>query len=139
MYRIYDNLHYATSRVILYNGGAALDLNTAPGGGTTGNITLPIDASKLSEITIYYRYGAANGSMSKTFPNDSVFGIYMMFVAQEYNIWIKTRAAYVNGTTITNYTRSANIAWALSSGSCVYAVSYDTPEILINRVEGKLL
>ena len=41
--------------IILYNGGAALNYNTAPGPGTTGTVTLSEDVSGFKRLFVTYR------------------------------------------------------------------------------------
>ena len=62
----------AIQPVVLYNGGNALDYDTAPGAGTNGTVTLSEDVSHFKEITIVYRAaltaGPKGGNKSVTVP-----------------------------------------------------------------------
>jgi virulence-associated protein VagC len=45
----------ALQPVVLYNGGAALNYDTAPGNGTTGTVTLSETAANFSKLKIFYK------------------------------------------------------------------------------------
>jgi hypothetical protein len=49
-----SRLATAIQPVVLYNGGAALDYDTAPGAGTNGTVTLSETAANFSKLIIYY-------------------------------------------------------------------------------------
>ena len=128
----------AIQPVVLYNGGAALDYDTAPGEGATGTVTLSETAANFKELTIVYRYGeCASSSVTITNPDGRTVGLYLMFVGADGNLWIKTRNISVSGTSIANATRAANIAFSLTDGACLLAQSNDTPEIVVDRVTGR--
>lgn len=127
----------AIQPVVLYNGGAALDYDAAPGAGTTGTVTLSDDASHFKEITIFYHYGTATSSVTLHSPNEWQAGLYLMFVGADGNLWTKTRSAAIRGTSITNASNAANLATRLTDGACLFAQSRPTPEIIIDRVEGR--
>lgn len=128
----------AIQPVVLYNGGAALDYDTAPGAGTTGTVTLSETAANFRELTVFYHYGVwACSSVTLTNPNGKTAGLYLMFVGADGNLWIKTRNIAMGGTSITNATKAANLAFSLKDGACLIAQSYDAPEIAIDRVEGR--
>ncbi len=56
----------ALQPVVLYNGGAALDYDTAPGAGTTGTVTLSESAANFKELTLYLTDN--NGRYAGAFP-----------------------------------------------------------------------
>ena len=137
-----DRLTYNSGRVlgdtVLYNGGSALAYDTAPGAGTAGTVTLSETAANFKELTIFYHYDVwACSSVTLTNPSGKTAGLYLMFVGADGNLWIKTRNIAIGGTSITNATNAANLAFSLTDGACLIADSYDTPEITIDRVEGR--
>lgn len=133
-----DNLRRAVSQTVLYNGGAALDYGTNPGAGTTGTVTLRETAANFAELTISYQYDVwARSSVTLTNPSGKTAGLYLMFVGADGNLWIKTRNISISGTSITNATKAANLAFSLANGACLLAQSLSTPEIIIDRVEGR--
>ena len=50
----WEQMATAIQPVVLYNGGAALTYDTAPGAGTTGTVTLSETAANFSKLIIYY-------------------------------------------------------------------------------------
>jgi hypothetical protein len=56
----------AIQPVVLYNGGAALRYDTAPGAGTTGTVTLSESAANFAELTMYLTDN--NGRYAGAFP-----------------------------------------------------------------------
>ena len=128
----------AIQPVVLYNGGNALDYDTAPGAGTAGTVTLSESAADFKEITVFFHYDVwAFSSVTLTNPDGKTAGLYLMFVGADGNLWIKTRNIAMGGTSITNATNAANLATQLTDGSCLLAQSLPTPEIVIDRVEGR--
>lgn len=133
-----DRFATAIQPVVLYNGGAALNYDTAPGAGTTGTVTLSETAANFAELTILYHYDVwANSSVTLTNPDGKTAGLYLMFVGANGDLWTKTRNIAIGGTSITNATKAANLALSLTDGACLLARSYDAPEIIITRVEGR--
>ena len=51
----FSRLATAIQPVVLYNGGAALTYDTAPGAGTNGNVTLSETAANFKRMKILYR------------------------------------------------------------------------------------
>ena len=128
----------AIQPVVLYNGGAALDYDTAPGAGTTDTVTLSETAANFRELTISYQYDVwARSSVTLTNPSGKTAGLYLMFVGADGSLWTKTRNVSISGTSITNATNAANLAFSLANGACLLAQSLSTPEIIIDRVEGR--
>ena len=135
---LYKRIADAIQPVVLYNGGNALDYDTTPGAGTTGTVTLSEDASHFKEITVFFHYDVwACSSVTLTNPDGKTAGLYLMFVGADGNLWTKTRNIAIGGTSITNATNAANLATQLTDGSCLLAQSLPTPEIVIDRVEGR--
>ncbi len=128
----------AIQPVVLYNGGAALSYDVAPGAGTAGTVTLSETAADFKEITVFYHYDVwVWSSVTLTNPNGKKAGLYLMFVGADGNLWTKTRNVSIGGTSITNATNAANLSTRLTDGACLLAQSLSTPEIIIDRVEGR--
>ena len=128
----------AIQPVVLYNGGAALSYDTTPGAGTTGTVTLSESAANFKEITVFFHYDVwACSSVTLTNPDGKTAGLYLMFVGADGNLWTKTRNVAIGGTSITNATNAANLAFSLTDGARIFAQSYDAPEITVDRVEGR--
>ncbi|NLH92585.1 MAG: hypothetical protein GX481_09100, partial [Atopobium sp.] len=129
----------AIQPVVLYNGGAALSYNTAPGAGTTGTVTLSEDASHFTQIRIDYQYGDAHDTLyGSTFlqsPNGRECGLYIEY--PDYNdhaaLWVKTRLVKVSGTSITNVRGGA---YAIYTGAGMDPYFDGTIEIAITKVVG---
>lgn len=132
-----DRFLTAIQPVVLYNGGAALTYDTAPGTGTTGTVTLSESAAHFKELTIYYAYNSISSSVVLTNRDAATAGLYLMFVGGEGWLWTKTRNVAVSGTTITTSGNCANTDFNLSAGGYSWAQSLTTPEIAIIRVEGR--
>jgi hypothetical protein len=132
-----DRLATAIEPVVLYNGGAALNYDTAPGAGTTGTVTLSETAANFKELTIFYGYFATSSSVKVTYPNGKVAGLYLMFVQEDNNLWTKTRSVTISGASITTLGSAGNLAISLSASSIIFAQVPNPPEILITRVEGR--
>ena len=72
-----DRYHDAIQPVVLYNGGAALSYDTAPGAGTTGTVTLSETAAHFKELTVFFTDDAGYIiSTSVPFPNGRGFGCF---------------------------------------------------------------
>ena len=135
---LYKRIADAIQPVVLYNGGANLNYDTAPGAGTAGTVTLSETAAHFKEITVFFHYDVwACSSVTLTNPDGKTAGLYLMFVGADGNLWIKTRNISISGTSITNATNAANLATSLANGACLLAQSLSTPEIIIDRVEGR--
>lgn len=87
--------------VVLYNGGAALSYDTAPGAGTTGAITLSSSAANYKKMTIYFQTDDdAYGSDEVPFPDGKRVGLSSDWYTGG-DFYCKTRAILINGTSIT--------------------------------------
>ena len=86
---------------VLYNGGAALDYDTAPGAGTTGTVTLSETAANFSKLKIFFRTDDnAYGSCEVPFPNGKRVGLSSNW-STGTSMWYKARAIDISGTSIT--------------------------------------
>jgi hypothetical protein len=115
----------AIQPVVLFSGPA-----------TTGTVTLTETAADFEWMTIFYHYGAIASSVTLHSPNGWQAGLYLMYL-DEPNLWVKTRSVAVSGTSITNSNKAANYALNLSNGQPALYAYYATPEIIIDRVEGR--
>jgi len=106
------------------------------GPATTGTVTLSETAENFEWITIYYHYWAIASSVTLHSPNGWQAGLYLMYLDTP-NLWIKTRSVAISGTSITNSNKAANYALSLSNGQPALYAYYDTPEIVVDRVEGR--
>jgi hypothetical protein len=114
---------------VLYNGGAALSYDTAPGAGTTGTVTLSETAANFSKLKIFFRTDDnAYGSYEVPFPNGKRVGLSSNW-STGTSIWYKARAILISGTSITTV-EYGNVNSDGSSFS-------HTNVIYIVRVEGR--
>ena len=125
----------AIQPVVLYNGGAALDYDTAPGAGTTGTVTLSEDVSHFKEITVFGKYEGYETSVTLTNPDglDSALQLFIPDAGPATRTYIKSRAIYISGTSITSTGWTA--MWISATETHFDAVA--APEIAITRVEGR--
>ena len=96
-----SRLATAIQPVVLYNGGAALYYDTAPGAGTTGTVTLSESAANFSKLKIFFRTDDnAYGSYEVPFPNGKRVGLSANW-STGTSMWYKARAIDISGTSIT--------------------------------------
>ncbi len=125
----------AIQPVVLYNGGAALDYDTAPGAGTAGTVTLSETAAHFRELTIFGKYDVYETSVTLTNPDglDTALQLFLPDAGPATRTYIKSRAIAISGTSITD---SGWVAmWLSASTNHFDAVA--APEIAIVRVEGR--
>jgi len=115
----------AVEPVVLFSGPA-----------TTGTVTLTETAAGFKWVTVFYHYGAVFSSVMLSDPDSKTAALYLMLLSGA-GLWIKTRSLLISGTALTNSGQAANYCVDMSSGACVYHGLYDTPEIIIDRVEGR--
>ena len=97
----WEQMKTAIQPVVLYNGGAALTYDTAPGAGTTGTVTLSETAANFSNLKIFFRTDDnAYGSYEVPFPNGKRVGLSANW-STGVSIWYKARAIDISGTSIT--------------------------------------
>ena len=125
----------AIQPVVLYNGGAALDYDTAPGAGTTGTVTLSETAANFRELTIFGKYDVYETSVTLTNPDglDSALQLFIPDAGPATMTYIKSRAIAISGTHITDSGWAA--MWLSDSTNHFDATS--EPEIAIIRVTGR--
>jgi hypothetical protein len=115
--------------VVLYNGGAALNYDTAPGAGTNGDITLSETAANFSNLKIFFQTNDnAYGSCEVPFPDGKRVGLSADWSTGAV-IWYKARAIDIRGTSIT----TVDYGSVNSDGSYFLHVNV----IYIVRVEGR--
>ena len=102
----------AIQPVMLYNGGANLNYDVAPGAGTTGAVTLSEDASHFKEILLYLNdnngrtvgvFTVAALPGAKTVANGQTADCFGFEAADAANTWTfirRTRYTVTNGTTL---------------------------------------
>jgi hypothetical protein len=96
-----DRVATAIQPVVLYNGGASLNYNTAPGSGTKGTVKLSETAANFSKLKIFYRTDDnAYGSYEVPSPNGKRVGLSSNW-STGASMWYKSRAIEINGTSIT--------------------------------------
>jgi hypothetical protein len=124
----------AIQPVVLYNGGAALDYDTAPGAGTTGTVTLSETAANFKEMTIFYRLsGGICQSVVVPFPDGKTPCLQvMMHYTENPVIAISTKTLLVSGTSVTVTVQGMDQLWTTPAIS-----HYDDADILIYRVTGR--
>lgn len=125
----------AIKPVVLYNGGAALDYDTAPGAGTAGTVTLSESAAHFKEMTIFGKYEGYETSVTLTNPDglDSALQLFIPNAGPATRTYIKSRAIAISGTHITD---TGWVAMWLS-GSTTHFDATSAPEIVIIRVTGR--
>ena len=120
--------------IVLYNGGAALNYNTAPGAGTTDIVTLSETAANFSKLTIWGSYDGIQAATTLVSPNNHGCTL-QLFIPHGWpadRVYIKSSRLNVDGTQITNG------GWAAMwlSASTIHFDATPAPEIAIVRVEG---
>lgn len=130
-----SRLATAIQPVVLYNGGAALDYNVAPGAGTTGTVTLSETAANFRELTIFGKYGEFATSVTLTNPDGltSALQLFLPNGVPATITYVKSRVCKISGTHITN---SGWVAMWLSDTATHFDAT-SAPEIAITRVEGR--
>jgi hypothetical protein len=120
--------------VVLYNGGATLDYDIAPGWGTTGTVTLSETSANFRRLTIYGRYDTMYTSVEVTSPNgkDLTMQFFIPDGGPSSMVYIKSSRLQVSGTHITN---SGWLAMWLSASTNHFDAT-SAPEINVVRVEG---
>ena len=129
-----SRLATAIQPVVLYNGGAALTYDTAPGAGTTGTVTLSETAANFKEMTIFYRLsGGICQSVVVPFPDGKTPCLQvMMHYTGDPVIAISTKTLLVSGTSVTVTVQGMDQLWTTPAIS-----HYDDADILIYRVTGR--
>ena len=110
----------AIQPVVLYNGGAALDYDVAPGAGTAGTVTLSETAENFKELTLYLTDN--NGRYAGAFPLAPLPGHAPLSVGQTCDVFGFEAADSVNTSTFirrTRYTLSTGYALVPSNGGYV--------------------
>lgn len=110
----------AIQPVVLYNGGAALTYDTAPGAGTTGTVTLSEDVSHFKELTLYLTDN--NGRYAGAFPLAPLPGNASLSVGQTCDVFGFEAADGASTSTFvrrTRYTLSTGTTLAPSNGGYV--------------------
>jgi virulence-associated protein VagC len=124
----------AIQPVVLYNGGAALNYNTAPGAGTTGTVTLSETAANFSKLKIFYKTDDNEfQSVEVTSPNNKLVSLSIN------HPWGSGQASAVvlKGTWVAISGTSINVGGYCNIGITTSAVtSYSGNVIYIVRVEG---
>ena len=119
---------------VLYNGGAALNYNTAPGSGTTDTVTLSETAAHFRKMTIYGQYSTFYTSTTVCSPNDKrgLLQFVIPNAGPATMVYIKSKTCWISGTQITNS------AWASMwlNASTNHFDTINPTEISIIRVEG---
>ena len=129
-----SRLATAIQPVVLYNGGAALTYDTAPGAGTAGTVTLSETAANFKEMTIFYRLsGGICQSVVVPFPDGKTPCLQvMMHYTGDPVIAIFTKTLLVSGTSVTVTVQGMDQLWTTPAIS-----HYDDADILIYRVTGR--
>ena len=130
----FSRLATAIQPVVLYNGGAELDYDVAPGDGTTGTVTLSETAANFKEMTIFYRLsGGICQSVVVPFPDGKTPCLQvMMHYTGDPVIAISTKTLLVSGTSVTVTVQGMDQLWTTPAIS-----HYDDADILIYRVTGR--
>ena len=122
------------SDVVLYNGGAALNYDTAPGSGTTGTVTLSESAANFSKLKIFFRTDDnAYQSVEVISPDGKSVELSVNHPGgsgQTSTVWIKGATVAISGTSITV---SAYINMGVSAAGNTLAAGN---VIYVVRVEG---
>jgi hypothetical protein len=129
-----ENLAHVLSETVLYNGGAALNYNTAPGAGTKGTVTLSESAANFSKLKIFYRTDdTAYQSVEIPAPNGKQVELSVNHpwgFGQATGVLLKGASVTISGTSIT-------VGGYCNIGITTSAVtSFSGNVIYIVRVEG---
>ncbi len=131
----FDRLATAIQPVVLYNGGAALDYDTAPGEGTTGTVTLSETAAHFAELLVTYKTDDnAWDTRSVVFPDGKNVDLGPNHPAdrgQAGTVFVKSAFYAISGTTMTC---TAYINTGVGAGRA-YVVPGDV--ITVMRVTGR--
>ena len=130
-----SRLATAIQPVVLYNGGAALTYDTAPGAGVQGTVPLSESAANFHEITVIYKTDDnAWGENTVIFPDGKHVDIGPSHPAgsgQANDVYLKGATYAISGTSMT---RQAYINMGVHNGSTA-VIAGDV--ITVVRVEGR--
>jgi hypothetical protein len=123
----------ALQPVVLYNGGAALGYDTAPGAGTNGNVSLSETAANFRRLDVYFRDNDGTwGSVSVPSPDGRSVCCFAALANETGGINYKTTTWSISGKTATRgYSSEMDFD---SSGSATAGGVYY--HVYVVRVEG---
>ena len=123
--------------IILYNGGAALTYDTAPGAGTKDTVTLSETAANFSKLKIFYYTGqyGAKSSVEVAKPNGNNVSMFCCTVSFQAMV-ITSRVAYINGKSITTQSDGSNPSYGVAQYRTTGVTILWNNDITIYRVEG---